>query len=482
MTPQLGSRYRWMIAMLAITAYLPTLKTGFMWDDHVMIEINPFIRGWSLPNLRHDFTTDVFDGRGDPYYRPLQTLANRVDYTLWGLQPVGYHITNLLFHLGNAILVAELILLLGFSALAAFLTASLFAVHPIVVEQLMIIAGRAELMGLFFSLLALILFLKEGRRWAFAGGAAFIAALLVKESTIVLPALLALVFYIRKEPHARYKLPAALLLAIPPYLLLRYRIVGPVIAHSDPWLTARFFIQEFPSVLGRYIRLLCFPWNLHSHRLLPHLNHFWPLHLLVLAAGCYAAIRRWGRLGVFCIGWFIVMLLPKTPVMIYGNFMLEHWGYPAAIAFFLPLGLLIAQGWQSRRKNIRTMTAIGYFSLLIAWSLLVHLNVALRGSDEQMYRWALHFTSSNPIKYNLGVLLLQEGRPREAATYFEEVAAAYPDNADAIGALAEAYWVSGHRQAAIGLLTQFIHTHPDAEALRKTLKSLQQGREKKTIQ
>jgi hypothetical protein len=50
----------------------------------------------------------------------------------------------------------------------------------------------------------------------------------------------------------------------------------------------------------------------------------------------------------------------------------------------------------------------------------VHLKVALRGSDEKMYRWALHFTSSNPIKFNLGLLLVDTGRPEEAARYLED--------------------------------------------------------------
>ena len=93
----INSRYRFMLVLLAFAAYAPTLKLGFMWDDHVMIENNPHL-GVLVPALElqgYDFTTDVFDGHGDPYYRPAQTLLNRMDFTLWKLRPLGYHITNL---------------------------------------------------------------------------------------------------------------------------------------------------------------------------------------------------------------------------------------------------------------------------------------------------------------------------------------------------------------------------------------------------
>src|SRR3989338_8816354 len=110
---RLSRRYQLMIGVLALTAYAPTLRMGFLWDDHVMIEANPALHQWSWQNLKHDFTTDVFDHQGDPYYRPAQTLMNRLDYTLWGARPVGFHLTNLLFHLANALLIAELVLALG---------------------------------------------------------------------------------------------------------------------------------------------------------------------------------------------------------------------------------------------------------------------------------------------------------------------------------------------------------------------------------
>lgn len=473
---KLRGRFYLMVAVLAVTAFIPTLKTGFMWDDHVMIEANPALRSWSAQNLKHDFTSDVFDHHGDPYYRPMQTIANRVDYTIWGLHAIGFHLTNLLFHIGNALLTMELILALGYLPLTALLAGCLFAVHPIVVEQLMIIAGRAELMGLFFLLAAILLFLRNTRRSAIAAWLAYVLALLCKETGVLLPFALALVYYARQEPRTAYKRLVPLTLVILPYLWIRHLAVGPIMIHPDYWLAVRFFIQEFPHVLVRYLRLLLIPWNLHSHRLLPHLSHFWALYLIGVSAACGFLIRRFGRPAVFCIGWFLLMLLPKTPIMIYGNFMLEHWAYPAELAVMLPLALAVTWSWHSQKEWLRGIVALIYFFLLITWALLVHLNVSLRGTDEKMYRWALHFTTSNPVKYNLGVLLLQTGRPEEAANYLEDFRAYYPDDPDSARALALSYWQSGHQRSAIHILEDFDHQHPHNAIIENLLHSMKNAK------
>ena len=127
-----------------------------------------------MHELHHDFTTDVFDGHGDPYYRPAQTLLNRIDFTLWKLRPFGYHLTNFLGHVGNCLMTVELGVLLGLTPMGAFLAGTLVAVHPIVVEQLMIIAGRAEIFGLLMTLVDALFSARPGRRNAAAGMACFV--------------------------------------------------------------------------------------------------------------------------------------------------------------------------------------------------------------------------------------------------------------------------------------------------------------------
>lgn len=66
---------------LGTAAFGRTLRLGFIWDDHQMIESNPYIKGWSVKNLEHCFKSDPFN-QGLNYYRPLQSVSNAVDFSL----------------------------------------------------------------------------------------------------------------------------------------------------------------------------------------------------------------------------------------------------------------------------------------------------------------------------------------------------------------------------------------------------------------
>src|SRR5438552_2721094 len=129
------SHRRWLpyftMAALAAAAYGPTLQLGFIWDDHVILETNPGLRSWTWQNVKNDFISDNTQGTGDNYYRPFQAFSNRIDYSLWGSNPAGYHFTDVVVHIANTALVFQFLLALGFAAWPAFLTGCLFAVHPI---------------------------------------------------------------------------------------------------------------------------------------------------------------------------------------------------------------------------------------------------------------------------------------------------------------------------------------------------------------
>ncbi len=457
----LTSGRRWLIiAVLAFTAFAPTLRLGFLWDDHVMIENNPHIQSWSWANVRHDFTSDAFEGQGNPYYRPAQLFLNRLDYTFWGLRPFGYHLTNLAAHTLNALLIDMLVVALGFSPLVALLCATLFAVHPIGVEQLMIIAGRAELLGLTCTLWTLLAMLKDDDYTWLWGCLAYGLGLLFKESCIVIPILAILAFYLKAVPSRRYARLLPLLLLTVPYLFLRKAAVGPAWPAVPFSLVSFFFIKAFASVLIRYIGLILIPWNLHSHRLMPHLSHAWPSLLGAWVAAAIYGLWNHKRTWVFCLGWFVICFLPKTPGMFAGNFMLDHWAYPALLGVLLPLALFFNAQWTRHHEPLHGALATGYFLLLIIWALLAQLNIALRGTDEKMYRWALHFTTSHPVEYNLGILLLQTGRPGEAIGFLEDYYQAYPDDSKNTNALAQAYWKVGDSHRALVLLTRQLRYTP----------------------
>ena len=154
--------------------YLPTLSSGFLWDDIHLIS-HPLHVG-SNPY--------AFFFGGEVYYRPLVHLSMNFDYTIWHLNPVGYHITNIALHTANSLMIFFLCFYLlsnGFSQFRktfpepakasqimtiSFLAALLFALHPVHTESVAWISGRTDLLATFFFLLAFLSFLtyeKEGR-------------------------------------------------------------------------------------------------------------------------------------------------------------------------------------------------------------------------------------------------------------------------------------------------------------------------------
>jgi len=448
------------VAVLAFTAYAPTLKVGFLWDDHVIIEHNPWIRQWSRANLRHDFFSDNTQGQGDDYYRPLQAVSHRVDYSLWGLNPVGYHLTDLLFHVVAGLLLVQFVLALGFPPMTALLTGCLFVVHPGGIEQFLTASGRTTPLSYALTLLCLLAALQEESLKMFVAAlACFAGALWTKEIAIITPALVVLVYLYKEMPLRRYFLLIPMVFLSIIYLGMRHRVVH--LQGAFPLsLIVLFAVKVFPRILWHYVQLILWPWNLHSHHLLPHLSHAWPLYDLGWIGLVVFFLWRKNKTGLFCVAWLLLNILPTTVAMIPGGFMLDHWSYQANLAVLLPLAIFFTHQWDHHHERIHGLLALLFFPLIIFWALLVHLNVELRGTDEKLFRWALHFTTSAPITSNLGIILLQSNRPFEALAYLEEVHNRYPEDINNGKALAYAYAALGQRKRGYAVLQDLARRNP----------------------
>ena len=87
------------LVLVVFTCFLPTLGNDFVaWDDDLNFTENPNYRGLSWSNLRWMLTT-VHGG----HYQPLSWMTLGLDYVVWGMNPTGYHLTNLLLHAANAV-------------------------------------------------------------------------------------------------------------------------------------------------------------------------------------------------------------------------------------------------------------------------------------------------------------------------------------------------------------------------------------------
>ena len=166
----------------AVAVYLPALWTGFTADDFFILARLKQFGGLSQPFLY--FTALGFF----EYDRPLTFLLHAVDWQVWGLNPLGYHLTNLLLHGGSSVLVFLLGRRLD-GVVTGLVAALLFGLHPSSHEAVYWVSARFDLLATFLTVAALLLLTREGVSYA-AGVIVFGLALLAKESALSLPVIL----------------------------------------------------------------------------------------------------------------------------------------------------------------------------------------------------------------------------------------------------------------------------------------------------
>ncbi|OGR79148.1 MAG: hypothetical protein A2X32_11550 [Elusimicrobia bacterium GWC2_64_44] len=402
------------LLLAALLAFGLTLRVGFMWDDHRMIEQNPRL-ALSAENLAAAFKGDPF-AQGLNYYRPLQTVSNMTDFAVWGLRPFGYHLTNLLFHAATAVLFFYLALALGLARPAAFWAAALLAAHPAAVEQLLVIAGRAELASSACVAASLLLFLK---RKPLASFFFFAAACGFKENGVVTPALAALCLWYLKREKKDYQALLPFFAFIPFYLAARHLALGMgTLSHGLAPVLSGLFLKVPASVLA-YLKEAVFPFDMHSHRLQPDLALLrWAAPAASAAAG-YFLYRKGSRLAVFCAGWYLLNLAPKLPLLAANDLMLDHWVYLANAGLFLLLADKLAAD-----KEHRPLLPLAAAVLMTA----NFFNIGLRDTDLRIYEHAAQRSTSKPMLYNLAREYYLAGRYQKSRLLLERVSAGDPDN------------------------------------------------------
>src|SRR5207249_3436672 len=191
------------IAFSTFAAFLPTLQNQFVtWDDEKNFLENPHYRGLGWTELCWMWTTHL------GHYIPLTWMTLGLDYVLWGMNPLGYHLTSLLLHAANAVLFFFLVRrLLTWAlpspsershalAVSAAFAALVFAIHPLRVESVAWATERRDVLSGLFYLLTILMYLRacereeRGRGWYWLSVAVFVCALLSKSMVVNLPVVL----------------------------------------------------------------------------------------------------------------------------------------------------------------------------------------------------------------------------------------------------------------------------------------------------
>src|SRR5947199_1065100 len=136
------------LALLVVAAYLPALHAGFIWDDDAYVTANATLR--TLDGLRRIW----LEPGAVPQYYPLTFTSFWIEHHLWGLQPLGYHLTNVLLHTLNALLLW--LVLVRLRVPGAWVAAALFALQPMQVESVAWVCERKNVLSGMFALSAIL--------------------------------------------------------------------------------------------------------------------------------------------------------------------------------------------------------------------------------------------------------------------------------------------------------------------------------------
>jgi protein O-mannosyl-transferase len=448
----------------AALVYGNTLVNQFAFDDELYIMRNSQVTDPSLHRLfSPNSITSVF--------RPVAFATLSLNWALGGAEPSGYHLVNLLLHMGVTwllyLLLEELLGSLPEGKTVAFAAALLYAVHPIHTEAVSWVVGRAELLAAGFLFAGWILHLRDR---PLASLACFALAMLSKESAVVFLALVLIGDYVtgKWKPRIRYIFATGLALL---YLGLLWKVQGgrfgaPYIAMIDNPLAplpAKWRILNALRVAWKYFALQFYPRVLsceYSFNQIPMYRDW--RHTLPAALAAAAVVGAWiwavrkGQTTPALAGavYFIGFAATANILMPTGTIMGERLAYLPSAGFCL----LMAYGWNWIRKKQKILA----WGLLAAAVLALSVRTVIRNRDWKdnfaLYSSAVRAVP-NDAKMHSGLMgeYLLRNQQGPAAAECQIALRIAPDSPDTLAGCSALAYNSGNYQAAGAMMEKALN-------------------------
>jgi tetratricopeptide (TPR) repeat protein len=517
--PPAWFRADWLLGLIlilfVILAYTPVWKAGFVWDDEMILTANPCVVG--PLGLREIWATSAAD------ICPLTLTIFWAEHALWGLNPLPYHLVNVLMHGLSAVLLWRVLRCLCIRG--AWLGAALWALHPVAVESVAWITEMKNTESGLFFLLSILFFVRwlrakdfgarTGGRGSYALCLLFAAlAMAAKSSTVILPVVLCLCgWWIEGRWHWRIVARTAplFLMAIAASALSIWTQVSQLAIVTDPqW--ARTWPERLATAgnsVWFYLGKLLWPHPLITiyprwHIDAGHWISYLPLLALIVILFIFWLRRRSGGAGsracFFAFAYFIVALLPTlglidTYIFQY-SFVFDHFQYLASIG---PLALaatalvqlsdfiITKKAWLQSALCAGVLLILGIASWQRSWvyeseealwtdtlaknpdSWAAHHNLGLalfrKGQVDDavaQYQKTLEINPNYVLAHNnLGVTLLQKGRLDDAVTQYQKALEINPNYPELHDNLGNALFRKGQVDDAVAQYQKALEINPN---------------------
>jgi tetratricopeptide (TPR) repeat protein len=459
------------IIVTTIAAFSPSIHNGFTnWDDPQYVMENPDIRGFSPDHVVKQFSW-ITTGN----FHPLTMLTYMVDFAISGLHPAGYHLTNLIFHILNSLIVFAFIVALSKNLLVGFLTAMFFAVHPLRVESVAWIAERKDVVSSFFFFLSLWTYVKfrEKRKPRFYFGCLvlFVLSLLAKPMAVSLPFVFLLIDY-----HEENKLNPKAIIEKWPFFAVAvfFSVLAYITQLQCGALSARTVLPFSQRVALPFFGILFY---LYKTAVPLHLCAFYPYDYggfsahpyayMMAAIGIGAAaflLSRHSKKAVFGLLFYTITLLPVLQIVPIGTCIAaERYAYVPMIGIYY----LIALGGERLLDGTFVKNRAASMGLTVGLGLIFILLAFLTFNRCEVWKDSISLWSDaisvhpSPLAYdNLGNELQKMGRNDEAAVQYRRALSIAPDDPGALCNLGGLKLDNGKVDDAIALFRKSIACYP----------------------
>jgi len=471
-----------LIFIVSFLVYLPALRNGFVqWDDGTYVYENPHIRSLGLDALSWMFTSFYASN-----WHPLTWLSHSLDIAFWGLNPSMHHLTNILLHALNTMLVffltfrlvervgtqkekqAETAFPFPSPMIVGVVAALLFGLHPLHVESVAWASERKDLLCACFFLLALLSYLRftlhdqaKKLSWYLTTIILFILALLSKPMAVTFPVVLLI---IDVYPLGRLNMGSPRLLSVfrekIPFLVLS--LVSSIVtmkAQSSsmaPFEDVVPLFRIFNAVrsLGFYLLKLLFPFSLSPYYPLPLKPHpsdpeylVSGIAFLCITLFCFRMLRKKQYLWMCAWVYFIVTLLPVIGLIQVGiQSAADRYMYLPSLSLFMLCGVGGSYLWGQTTsgrfaKKLRPLLLFSIGLLFLSFSVMTVQQISVWKSGFTLWSHVIRvFPDTAFFAYdNLGSFFEHEGKLDQAISYYKKALSINPYYRQARNNLGKAY-------------------------------------------
>jgi tetratricopeptide (TPR) repeat protein len=488
------------VAAAAIVIYLPILSADFVYDDIAQITIDSYIH--TPANFAEALSLSVMKKDVIDNNRPVMLLSLMFDSLLWGQNPFGYHLTNLLLHS----LCSAMVFLLLYGILnrlfarddknigalwAAFAGAMLFAIHPVGSEAVCVVTFREDLLAAFFILLCLImaeLFPTERKKTNILLSGLIVilifTAVSAKENAVIAPLLLLVYWLFTRKAAQRknwIKLIAAGFGAAAIFMFVRFTLVpnqSAIFFQKAPYLGGSFskMLTIQPRIwafqLLQLVRpdLLCADQTGYSIRFITL-----PAALIILALIITVAVLL-GRKNIgFAVGiiFFCLAILPTSNLFPIYRPIADRYLYLPMVGICLALSALICRLKLPEKRWIKISGTIGIVIIYIFFGSFTIQRISVWNNNISLWQDTVR---KNPFSFtgynNLGFAYFDAGRFEESISALVRASELNPNEADVYAGLAisyEAMGLSDYAEEAFRKAVSLDKRYADYDSLVQTL-------------